>query len=137
MAKLDDSELDDILSKQKPGFRRVKRSTPKQKPVPPESGTPDLNTLERKAAEIAAGEGSRSSSSSGADDTSQLLKRFLGEEAAADAAAQQNGGTAGNPAGAGIDIVQVRPTDSDDQEGPIRPSVVISRSKKKIIAESG
>jgi len=137
MAKMNDKEIDEILSKQKPGFRRVKPVTPERQMALPERGTPDLAELQRKAVDIAEGNVSRGLSGTGADDTSSLLKRYLGEDVVADAVRSEDIGPDAKSPAADIDIVQVRPVDSDAEGGPIRPSVVISRSTKKIIAETG
>jgi hypothetical protein len=138
MAKMNDKEIDEILSKQKPGFRRVKPVTAEKQMVLPERGTPDLATLQKKAVDIAEGSVSRGLSGSDAgDDTSRLLRRFLGEDASADAIRNEAVETDAKSPAADIDIVQVRPVDSDAEGGPVRPSVVISRSTKKIIAETG
>jgi hypothetical protein len=136
MARLSDKDIDEILSTQKPGFRRVKRLTPEEHAALPSHSTPDLTTLQQKAVDIAEGKDVRAASSSAAaDDTSELLKRFLGQSTELDAPVGPESDE--TIRAADIDIVQLRPIDSDAQEGPVRPSVVISRSTKKIIAETG
>jgi hypothetical protein len=129
MAKMSKKDLEDIISRDKPGFSIVERETPP---------TADADAID----------GGDAGSAGDGLDLDELRRRYLGDDAATQAT-EAGAGAAGDEAPAAEDdtgddtddeIVVLTPggTPADPwAPGPGRKSVVVSGKERRVIAEQG